>query len=180
MRFIQLVIIALGVSIILSSFSENALAQATGGGVKPTGHAVSLHLGPLLPNSIGATDEILSGVGGRYGYPLFESTLLEIGYTGSNSAGVKYSDIDFSLRGDIPFQDLFVFGLVGLDLVRIKGPLADDYTYYGGSHVGGGVLAHIADTLFLRMEMRFNFHPGTVLFFGFGFEYRFGSGGGGN
>lgn len=172
MRLIQLVIAIIGLSIILSSFSENALAQSTG--ATPGGHAFSIHTGPLLPNSIPATDEILSGFGVRYGYPLFESTLLEAGYTGSNSDGVKYSDLHLSLRGQIPFQDLFVYGLLGADLIRIRGPLSSDFTYYGGVHTAGGILAHIADTLFLRMEMRFNFHPGTILFFGFGLEYRFG------
>lgn len=172
LKLIQLVIFIIGLSLILSVFSENVIAQQT---PAPVGHAVSIHAGPLLPNSIPATDEILSGFGFRYGYPLFPSTLLEGGYTGSNSEGVSYSDISVSLRGDIPFQDLFVFGLIGGNASRIKGPVASDYTYYGGVHTGGGVLAHVADTLFLRMEMRFNFHPGTILFFGFGFEYRFGN-----
>jgi hypothetical protein len=85
--------------------------------------------------------------------------------------------VDLSIRGDIPFQDLYAFGLLGLDLLKIKGPTQSESSYYGSFHAGGGVLAHIVDTLFLRMEMRFNFHPGTILFFGFGFEYRFGSSG---
>jgi hypothetical protein len=182
MRFIQLVIAIIGVSIIISSFSEKALAQAAAASssTEPKGHAASIHTGPLLPNSIPATDEILSGFGFRYGYPLFESTLLEAGYTGSNSEGVTYNNLHASLRGQVPFQDLFVYGLLGADLTRIKGSDSSDYTYYGGVHTAGGILAHVADTLFLRMEMRFNFHPGTILFFGFGFEYRFGSGGSSN
>lgn len=180
LRIIQLVIIIVGLSLFISSFSESAFAQETQttGAPKPSGHAASLHVGPLLPNSISATDEILHGFGVRYGYPLFTTTLLEAGFTGSNTAGVSYNNLHVSLRGDVPFQDLFVFGLIGLDMTRIQAPTASDYTYYGGVHTAGGVLAHIADTLFLRMEMRFNFHPGTILFFGFGFEYRYGSGGG--
>lgn len=176
MRLIQLVTCILGVFIILLAFPLSATAQDAGGNVRPTGHAVSIHMGPLLPNSIGATDEILNGFGFRYGYPLGLSSLAETGYTSSHSHGADYADLDLSLRGDIPFQDLFVFGLIGPDLLKIKGPNQSS-SYYGGGHVGGGILAHIADTLFLRMEMRFNFHPGTILFFGFGFEYRFGTAG---
>lgn len=179
MRFIQLVTLIFGTALILTIFSSPALAQTSGGAI-PTGQALSFHMGPLLPESIPATDEILSGVGFRYAYPYSSKSLIEAGYTGSNSEGVKYSNIDVSLRGDMPFQDIFVFGLIGLDSARIKGATSEDFTYYVGGHVGGGLLAHIADTLFLRMEMRFNFHPGTILFFGFGFEYRFGSGGSGN
>lgn len=175
MRFIQLVT-SIIVALIVTIFSNFAYAQTdnSSGGVAPEGQGVSFHMGPLLPNSIAATDEILRGIGFRYVYPLSGKALLEGGYTGSNSEGVKYSDINLSLRGDIPFQDLYVFGLLGFDATRIRGGGASDYTYYAGGHAGGGVLAHIADTLFLRMEMRFNFHPGTILFFGFGFEYRFG------
>lgn len=181
MRFIQLVTCILGIFFILLAFPLSANAQDAGGNVKPSGHAISFHLGPLLPNSIGATDEILNGVGARYGYPLGNTSLAELGYTQSHSKGVEYSDVDLSIRGDIPFQDLYAFGLLGLDLMRLRGSSpGDDATYYAGLHAGGGVLAHVADTLFMRMEMRFNFHPGTILFFGFGFEYRFGAGGGGN
>ncbi len=172
MKLIHLVIFITGLSIILSLFSDTAIAQEN---PTPTGHAVSIHVGPLLPNSIGATDEILNAKGFRYGYPLAESTLLEGGYTQSDSKGISLGDLNLSLRGDFPFQDLFLFGLLGADLLRIKGAGKPDYTYYGSFHAGGGLLAHIADTLFLRMEMRFNFHPGTILFFGFGFEYRFGN-----
>jgi hypothetical protein len=172
LKLIQLVILILGVLVSISLFSDNAIAQEA---PSPSGHAVSIHVGPLLPKSVGTTDEILNGKGFRYGYPLAESVLLESGYTQSNSKGVSYGDLNLSLRGDFPFQDLFLFGLIGADLIRIKGVGKDDYTYYASTHAGGGVLAHIADTLFLRMEMRFNFHPGTILFFGFGFEYRFGN-----
>src|SRR5690606_8166920 len=112
--------------------------------------------------------------GFRYGMPLSAPTLLELGYLGSNSEGTHYQNVDLSLRAQAPFQDLFVYGLVGPDLLRVRGPLSSDYTYYAGGHVGGGLLAHAFDSLVLRMEMRFHFHPGTVLFFLFGYEYRFG------
>ena len=77
MKLIQLVTFILGLSIILSAFSDEAFAQEA----PPVGHAISFHMGPLLPNSFPATDEILSGVGFRYGYPIFQNTLLEGGYT---------------------------------------------------------------------------------------------------
>lgn len=176
MKLVQLVTCILGIFIILMVFPLSAMAQDAGN-VRPSGHALSIHMGPLLPNSIGATNDIMNGVGARYGYPLGNISLAELGYTTSHTNGVDYSNVDLSIRGDIPFQDLYAFGLVGLDLLRLSSATQSDATYYGGVHAGGGVLAHIADTLFLRMELRFNFHPGTVLFFGFGFEYRFGSAG---
>lgn len=169
-------LIAVSFSFFILSF--NCYAQSTGSTPTPSGHELSIHVGPLLPNSIAATDEIMHGFGFRYGYPILSKTLIEGGYTGSNTDGVSYSDVSVSLRGDIPFQDLFIYGLIGGNASRIKGSSTSDYTYYGGVHTGGGLLAHVADTLFLRMEMRFNFSPGTIMFFGFGFEYRFGSAGG--
>jgi hypothetical protein len=179
MRFIQLVTFIIGGALILTLFSENAFAQNSGGNVAPTGQEISFHIGPLLPDQLSETAEILSGVGFRYGTPLTAKALLEFGYTGSNSAGIKYNNVDASIRGDVPFQDMFAFGLIGIDATRIRGTNGGNATLYGGGHVGGGFLLHLADTLFARTEIRFNFHPGTILFFGFGFEYRFGAGGGG-
>jgi len=119
----------------------------------------------------------MSAVGGRYLITI-GGVALEAGYTGSNSNQIKYQNFDLSIRGEIPFQDMFIFGALGPDLLRMKRPGATEYGYFVGGHVGGGLLAHLADTLFLKLEMRFNFQPGTVLFFGCGFEYRFGGGGG--
>lgn len=166
MRFVQLVT-SIIVFVLLAPTS--LFAQAT-----PTGHGLSFHIGTLLPTGLTEQDDLMSGVGGRYIYPL-GGAALEAGYTGSNSSGIKYQNFDLSLRGDIPFQDLSVFGVVGPDLLRMKRPGSTEYSYFVGGHVGGGLLANIASTLFLKLEMRFNFQPGTVLFFGCGFEYRFGN-----
>lgn len=174
MRFIQLVTLTAMLTI-----SNSAWAQTTSSGPAPSGQAFSIHVGPLLPSSVGATDEILKGGGFRYAYPLGKG-LLESGLTASNSEGVRYYDVAVSLRADIPFADMFAFGLIGANASRIMGPNSVDPNYYAGGHLGGGILAHVADTLFFRSEMRFNFHPGLILFFGFGLEYRFGSGGGNN
>lgn len=165
MRFVQLVT-AILVSMFIFPFTLHAQTA-------PAGHGLSFHIGALLPTGLTPQDDLMSGVGGRYIFPM-GGVALESGYTGSNSGGIKYQNFDLSIRADIPFQDMFIFGVVGPDLLRLKRPGAEDYLYYVGGHVGGGLLAHLADTLFLKLEMRFNFQPGTVLFFGCGFEYRFG------
>jgi hypothetical protein len=176
MRFIQLVTFIVGITLILTAFSNKAIAQ-TSGEVAPVGQEFSFHMGPLLPDQVYETAEILKAVGVRYGYPFSAKSLTEFGYTGAHTAGAKYTNFDLSLRGDVPILDLFAFGLIGADITRIHGPATPSKIYPGG-HIAGGVLAHVADTLFLRTELRFTFNPGTILFFGFGFEYRFGAGGG--
>lgn len=179
MRFIQLVRFTVIATLF---FNSNVFAQESDSvNPAPKGHAFSFHMGPILPDTtVEATQEILRGIGFRYAMPFRGRSLLEAGYTTSHSEGANYTDGSLSLRVDTPFQDMYAFGLLGANVVRIKGPLVPEYKNYIGGHIGGGFLAHVADTLFFRTEMRFNFEPGMILFFGFGFEYRFGEGGGGN
>ena len=64
-----------------------------------------------------------------------------------------------------------------------------DATYYDsvdhnprvifGGHLGGGVQAHLLGSCWFRGDMKFNFSPGTSLYFGFGLVWRLGTGEGG-
>ncbi len=148
-----------------------AFAQSSGSN-QPSGHGISLNFGPLLLKNVPASNEILSSSALRYDYPLSNSNFIEGGFLISNSAGAHYQNLGAGFRADFPFEDLTLYGLGGLDLVRLKGP-GQSWTYYGSLHLGVGLLAHIAHQNFLRMEMRFINHPGTILLFGFGLESHF-------
>jgi hypothetical protein len=158
------------------SCGGNAFAQSAG--TQPDGHGISLNFGPLLLKNVPVSNEILSSGSFRYDYPLERGNFIEGGLLMSNSAGAHYQDLAASFRANFPFEDLTLFALGGLDFVRMK-PEGGRFTYYGGIHAATGMMAHIFDQTFLRMEMRFNLHPGTILLFGFGVEIHFGGGSGG-
>jgi hypothetical protein len=162
---------------LMISCSSNVFAQSSGGN-QPVGHGVSLNFGPLLLKNVPISNEILSSGSFRYDYPLDRGNYIEAGLLMSNSSGAHYQDFAASFRANFPFEDLTLFVLGGLDAIRMKAE-GNGFTYYGGVHGAAGMMAHIFDQTFLRMEMRFNLHPGTILLFGFGIEAHFGTGGGG-
>jgi len=171
MKFAHLVI---ATSVIgLTLVSKMALAQDAGaGGTQPAGQGISITTGPILPKNFPVSDEILKSFAVNYDYPIVTAGFLEGGMLFSNSHGIHYQNINVSYRADMPFQDLTVFALGGIDLMRMKRE-GDSFNYYGGIHLGGGMLAHIVAQTYLRMEMRFNLHPGTLMLFNFGLEFRF-------
>jgi hypothetical protein len=168
MKFAHLVIASVFVMWVFGGISS-ALAQEGG---QPGGQAISVGAGPMLPKNIPATDEIMKGFNLAYDYPLSTGTSVEAGLLMANSGGAHFQDLAGSYRIDFPVQDFIIYGLGGADLIRMKKE-GESFNYYGGFHMGAGMLASIAGPAYLRMEMRFLLHPGTILLFAFGVELHF-------
>ncbi len=157
MKVFQLVLATYMVLFVTSAFAQS----------EPKGSGVTIFVGPLLPKNIPVTDEILHAWGMRFSSERAAGRFIEAGFTLSNTEKTSYRDYSLSLRGDIPVNDLTAFFLAGLNLTSFKN------TYYGGVHLGGGLLTSLSESAFFRIEMRANFHPGTALLFAFGLEYHF-------
>ncbi len=157
--------------------TSSLLAQEGGGNTTPSGDAISFHMGPYLPKNFETVDDILKVIGLRYSLQRNQGSYYELGLSFSNTDSHRYQELALSLRQDLPLADFTGFALAGLNLHRLQPADKNDYKYHTGIHAGGGILGHIASTTFLRLEMRANLMPGTVLFFGFGLEVHFGGGG---
>lgn len=139
-------------------------------------YLVSAHLGSFLPNQIEGVTEILPMWGASYAFPS-RGGFIEFGGMAASAHGVKYNNAYAEVRGDFPLEDLLVTGGLGVDAHLYTPPpsLTDPQPKTkasGGGHISGGINAHIADSLWFRVLMKFNISPGTSMYFGFGFEWR--------
>lgn len=147
----------------------NSWAQEGSGG-EPD-YEVGLHMGRLLPNQIGGVTEIIPQWGGRLGYRLGTHFFGEVGGTTGAKEGVEYQNVHLSARLDVPVETLVGEVFLGGDVTRYKATTGPR-KIFGGGHIGGGILTHIADAIWFRTDMKFNINPGTSLYFGFGFMVR--------
>ena len=140
------------------------------------GNDLSLFVGNMLPNQIEGVSEILPVFGGRYA---FTSSIgaLEVGGANTHALGVDWTTLEVSLRGEIPVGD----GLSGLIYF---GPSFHYYTAAWeterksetGIHAGAAGMMLVADTLWLRADLKFMGNPGTAMYLLFGLVFR-GNGG---
>lgn len=172
-------------------FSSVTWAQAEGGpggaGADATGantqYEASFNIGNLLPNQIPGITEI-TGLGGiRAGYRLSPIVVSEAGLTMGNGHGAQYKDIYISARIDVPVENLVGHLYIGPDFIMYKGAAKGnvkekDKMQIGG-HLGGGIMAQIGGSLWVRTDMKFNVKPGTSMYLSIGFMWRFGTAGGG-
>lgn len=163
-------------SILIASFilcfSTESFAQAQ---VDETGANVLLefgaHLGNLLPNQITGLSEI-TGMGGvRAGYRLGPMGFVEGGATVGRGDGAEIINSHLSVRMDIPVENIVGTAFLGPDLTYYKGA-GQSGKYYGGGHIGGGIMALMGGSLWFRSDMKFTVNPGTSLYIDFGFVFR--------
>lgn len=167
-----LVTFALG-AILASPFIANAQEQTSSGG-----NEISLHTGSLLPNQIDGVTEILPVWGARYGLGT-QLGVVELGGSNVHAQGVDFTTLTASLRGDVPLADQ-IQGIIygGLDFNWYRPEAESERKSVTGVHVGTGLMMHVADTFWLRSELKFMGGPGTSLYIGFGVVFRApGSGG---
>lgn len=139
------------------------------------GFEMGAHLGKLLPNQIGGVTEIVPQWGFRTGWATGSHSAMEVGAIMGKGEGADWTNASVSLRMDIPIETLTGIALIGIDVTHYQGVNTPKKTF-GGGHIGGGIMALIADELWFRSDMKFNVNPGTSLYFGFGFLLRFAGG----
>ncbi len=165
---IRYVIMASLIALIGLSPLRTAYAQDSGGGADD----ISLYIGSMLPNQIDGVAEILPVFGGRYGFGTNIGTF-EVGGANTHAAGVDFTTISGSLRGDIDLGD----GMTGIIYAGA------DWNYYvpegaterqseTGFHIGTGALMLVSNTLWLRSDLKFMGGPGTSLYLLFGILFR--------
>ncbi|MBX7231694.1 MAG: hypothetical protein K1X29_06375 [Bdellovibrionales bacterium] len=144
------------------------------------------HLGNLLPNQIEGVTEI-TGLGGiRSGFRTGQNSFAEMGFMAGNGNNVKWKNLDFSLRMDVPIESMVAFAYIGPDLTYYQaadtsnssGMTSPKLTF--GGHAGGGIQTLIGGITWFRADMKFSVSPGTSLYIGFGFSFRFPGGGSGS
>jgi len=131
------------------------------------------HLGNVLPNQIDGITEIAPQWGVRGGFRLTSSAFAEFGGIAGKGEGVDWTNIHISLRIGVPIETLMGIVFIGGDLHHLGGEGREKKTF-GGGHVGGGIMSHIADAVWFRTDMKFNVNPGTSLYIGAGFIFRLG------
>lgn len=135
-------------------------------------------LGNVLPNQVPGVTEITPQWGVRTGFRTSKKGFVEVGGTAGKGSGVSWSDLSLSLRMDIPVETIMGFTYLGGDLISYEAPSHGARKFFGGGHVGGGVMSLVGDAIWFRADMKFNINPGTSLFIGAGFMLRFGGGSG--
>jgi hypothetical protein len=139
----------------------------------------SMFIGNMLPNQIDGVREILPVFGGRYALGS-NIGALEGSFFNTHAGGVDFTTFSIGYRADIPLGQ----GLAG----AIYGGF--DWNWYipegdrerrseTGLHVGAAGLMHVADTLWLRTDLKFMGNPGTALYLLFGLMFKAPGGGGG-
>jgi hypothetical protein len=128
-------------------------------------------MGSLLPDQIDGVTEIMPMWGFGVGMSNLSSAY-SLQYINSTANGIKINAFSLETRKDVPFSSLVGSVSLGLDYQGITLPGEESATYYGGGHVGGGILALISSGLYVRMNMKFAFSPGVAMFLGFGLLYR--------
>lgn len=145
------------------------------------GNELSLHTGSFLPNQIEGVTEILPMWGARYGIATGLG-VLDTGFATAHAQGVDFLNISESLRGDFPLADQ-IYGMVygGLDFNYYTQVNQTNRENVWGVHMGTGIMVLVANTMWLRSDLKFMGGPGTSLYLGFGVVFRApGSGGGGS
>lgn len=144
-------------------------------------YEAGLLIGSLLPNQINGVTEIMGLGGVRGGFRLAPQAWAEGELVTGNAHGQSWRNVGADIRMDIPVENLVGIAYIGLDLVQFSGP-GDSSQFDFGGHVGGGLLAHLGGSIWMRSDMKFGFSPGTSMMISLAFMWRFGdagSGGGG-
>lgn len=167
--------------IMIFLFSYGVHAQDGGG--SGLGSAVTyefgVHTGNILPNQIDGVTEVTSLWGIRGGWRTSKKSFIELGAMTGKESGSTISNIHLSSRTEMQLdRSLFTQVFVGLDTTITQAEGSDKETD-GGMHLGGGIMNHISEEMWLRVDMKYNFNPGTSLYFGVGLMMRFAGGGGG-
>lgn len=139
-------------------------------------YELGAHIGSLLPNQIDGVSEIHPQWGLRMGFGMGGAGTAEITANAGNGEGVMWKQLSLSARMDMPIEELVGIVFIGLDM-SIYETLTQEQKILGGGHIGGGVMSHISQDLWFRVDMKFNINPGTSLYIGGGFVFRFGDGG---
>lgn len=128
-------------------------------------------VGNLLPDQIEGITEITPMWGAAVGMHKMDMAY-SFQFTNANAKGAKINVYSVEARKEVPISNLVGMISFGADIQGIISPGKTERTYYGGAHVGGGILALISSGLYIRMNMKFTASPGVSLFLGFGLLYR--------
>lgn len=136
------------------------------------GDEIGLSLGHMLPNQIDGVTEILPVFGARYGLSTVAG-VIEFAGMNIHAHGVDFTTAEVSLRGEVPVESgLSALLYAGVDLNWYAPENTSSRQTETGAHLGAGGLLHVANTLWLRGELKFMASPGTSLYLLFGLTFR--------
>jgi hypothetical protein len=140
--------------------------------------------GNLLPSAIEGITELMPLCGARLGFKVGPRTFMEPQFLAGAARGQRYIIGSLSFRGDFQYDDLIWSYYGGGDMHY---PTKPDYnttppgestSFYFGLHVGGAIMAELAESLYFRTDLKANINPGSSLYIGFSLVLRFNPGGG--
>ena len=153
--------------------SSSAFAQDESGVEGLPKYEIGGHIGRLLPNQIGGVTEIVPLSGVRVGWRPGERSFVEGGFVMGSGDGASWKNYYVSMRTDLTVQMLTGSMYIGVDATDYSG-VGTGKSFVVGGHWGGAILAHIADAVWFRGDMKFGFQPGTNLTITFGLVFRAG------
>lgn len=159
-----LILISIQLSVLNFAFAQTSSSNL--------GTEFNVQTGPMLPDQIQNVTEIMPTWGVFYKIPMAGAGL-EFGLLESHANGVDFTTVPIRGRFDFPIDS-------GVSALIFAGPEINYYSEAGSSnrlavvgfHAGGGVMYHILETLWLRVDMKYSVNPGDSLYFGFGFSFR--------
>jgi hypothetical protein len=161
------VVILVGLLMPLMMVTSQAVrAEETGGS------EFRLFIGHILPNQIEGVTEIMPVFGASYGLQT-AAGVVELGGSNVHAEGVDFTTFSGSLAGQFPAAP-DILGLVygGLDLNYYRPVNESARKTETGVHFGTGMLLHVANTLWLRGDIKMMGGPGTSLWILFGLVFR--------
>jgi hypothetical protein len=132
----------------------------------------ALHMGRLLPAYIEGVDDIMAFWGFRHSIARSRNGYVEWGLMTARGYGTEWHQFNLSLRGDIPIEYMTGVFYVGADGHLYNRINETEMRGEGGVHVGVGLLNHLAENVWFRVDMKFNFSPGTQLYLGFSLVFK--------
>lgn len=132
----------------------------------------SLHMGRLFPAYIDGIDEIMPFWGFRHSIARSKHGYFEWGVMTARAYETEWHTLSVSLRGDVPIEYMTGIFYLGLDGHFYNKANETTMRDEGGIHVGTALLNHLAENLWFRADMKFNFGPGTQMYLGFSIVFK--------
>jgi hypothetical protein len=139
--------------------------------------------GNLLPSAIEGITELMPLCGARLGFKVGQRTFMEPQFLAGAARAQRYIIGSLSFRGDFQYDDLIWSYYGGGDMHyptrpdNNSVPPGESTNFYFGLHVGGAIMAELAESLYFRTDLKCNINPGSSLFIGFSLVLRFNPGG---
>ncbi len=141
------------------------------------GTEINIQFGTLLPDQIKGVSELLPVWAFLYKIP-FAGAGLEFGILNTHAYGLDYTTFPVRGRFDITIDpDLTAIVYAGPEINYYSETNSTSRNAVVGFHLGGGVMYHMLETVWLRAEMKYSVNPGDSLYFGFGISFRASNGG---